>query len=443
MNAFEDIWRLRPDYSLLGFKSNPFTITPLFFNYSDKALSERDEKLFVPTESARQSVTSFGLGKRLLVWGEVGVGKTTIMNMLLYLGSSREDLLPIRVVIKEDTVSRAVQELLYNYCFGLISELRKKKLAKPVESAKKWLLEKKYADKLYDFMTRLMGPFEEEISAEKRVSSRAGLSVAVQAETAGEEALTSSLRTYVQSLPIRAVQDRLVELQALTSSLGYRGVVFAIDEADHIEQIDKVLAMLTASREIFFTSQSYAFVVAGSKDLADQDRRGEVSGIFDSTIHVGRLREDDIKQALFRRVQLENPELTLQKVFDNEALIAILQHCGGILKTTLRLAENALDEAAAQRASRINLKHVMAASRRASVSLLSNLKDYEINVLRVLSRLGQASPGDREFQRRAQLSRPRLTTVLNALLDKRMVDKAKKARKNVYCVKPHIKAFLG
>lgn len=268
------------------------------------------------------------------------------MNMLLYLGKFRDGLLPIRVVIREETVGRAVQELLYNLCFELAAELRSKSLVKPVESAKKWLLERKYVDRLYDFMARLMGPFEEEIGREKRESARAGVAVWIEATVSSEEGVTSSLRTYVESLPIKAVQDRLREMQALTGALGYRGAVFALDEADHIEEIGRVLAMLTASREIFFTSPSYTFLVAGSKDLVDQDRRGEVSGIFDSMVRVGPLREDEIGLAILKRIQYENPDSRIEEVFDSKALGAILQQSGGTIKIALKLAENALDEAA-------------------------------------------------------------------------------------------------
>lgn len=443
MNDFEEIRRLKPDYTVFGLKSNPFTIIPLFFNYADRTLSERDEKLFISTAGAKQAATSFGLGKRLLVCGGIGVGKTTIMNMLLYLGKFRDNLLPIRVVIKADTVDRAIQELLYNYCFGMISELRTKSLTKPLEGAKKWLLEKKYVDKLYDFMARLMGPFEEEASKEKRKSSRAGVSVAIEAEVASEEALTSSLKTYVENLPIKAVQDHLTELQSLTSALGYKGVVFALDEADHIRPIEKVIAMLTSAREIFFTSQLYTFIVAGSEDLICEDERGEVSGIFDSTIDVGQLREDEIKQALLKRLRFEKQDLSLEKVFESGALNMILQQSRGVVKFALRLAQNSLDEAVAGGKSRVSLEHVMTASKRVGSLFLSNLKEYEIRILSTLSELGQASPGDRNFQRRTRLSRPRLTVLLNSLSQKGLVDKTKIGRKTIYSVKSYVTALIS
>lgn len=56
---------------------------------------------------------------------------------------------------------------------------------------------------------------------------------------------------------MKAVQDRLKDLQELTHRLDLKETVFAIDEADPGHDLEKVLAMLTTSREIFFSSDKY------------------------------------------------------------------------------------------------------------------------------------------------------------------------------------------
>lgn len=90
----------------------------------------------------------------------------------------------------------------------------------------------------------------------------------------------------------------------------------------------------------------------------------------------------------------------------------------------------------------ISLKHLGAATKRVRANLLPNLKDHEIKVLRALGELGSASPADREFQRKTQLSRPRLTILLNRLVQKRLVEKAKKGRKSIYSVTSYLKPVL-
>jgi hypothetical protein len=56
--------------------------------------------------------------------------------------------------------------------------------------------------------------------------------------------------------------------------------------------------------------------------------------------------------------------------------------------------------------------------------------------------LGSASLADLEFQRDTQLSRPRLTVLLNSPLEKRLASKTKRGRKGTYSVAPYVKLFL-
>jgi len=432
MTTFEEIWKLKPDYSKFGVSRNPFSIDPLFQDYKDKEKCENDEKLFVATKEAKDAVICLGLGKRNVCWGEIGVGKTTLLNMLLYLARFRDNCLPIRVIIKEDNVDRAIQELLYTYCFDLISELKEKRVTEPMKSARKWLLEKRYADKLYDFMCKLIGAYEEEKVKETKISAAAGVSVGLEAGLETEAVTVSSFKTYVENLPVKMIEERLREIQELVQKLGYKGTVFALDEADHIPDVSKVLSMLTVSRELFFASKNFTFIVAGSPEMIEQDRKREITGIFDAHIYLRKLKADDLKVALSRRIQAEKETLSLTDVFETEAIELIIKNSGGILKLAMKLAENSLDQAAVSPERKVQPLHVNAAIARVRTDIQFDLSETELRVLKALHKLGKASPSDKAFQKEAELSRPKLNTVVRELNRKKIVGFSRKGRKIFY-----------
>jgi len=436
--SFKDLWDLRVDYSVFKLSRNPFSIAPLFSDYNNKERCKMDEGLFVVTKEARDAVISFGLGKRIMTWGKIGVGKTTLLNMLLYLARFRESCLPIRVIIKEDNVGRAVQELLYTCCFELVNELKRRKITEPLKSARRWLLDKRYADRLYDFMCRLIGAYEEERGEERKVSVAAGVSAVLETGMETEDVTIKSFKTYVENLPVKMIEEYLKEICKLVKELGYKGIVFALDEADHIPRVEKVLGMFTVSREIFFASKNCTFIVAGSPDIIAQDKKKEIVGIFDSIIEIKRLRESEIMEVFSKRLKSENEYLTLNNVFTPEAMKAIMNYSDGVLKTAIRLAENALDEAASLRECPVSVKHINAAFTRTRADISVRLPEHILQVLKALHELGEASPSDEAFQAKAGLSRPRLTLILGSLYEEKLVGRLRKGRKIVYKVPPQV-----
>lgn len=436
--SFKDLWGLRLDYSVFKMSRNPFSITPLFSDYDNKERCKMDEGLFVVTKESRDVVISFGLGKRIITWGKIGVGKTTLLNMLLYLARFRESCLPIRVIIKEDNVGRAVQELLYTCCFELVNELKRRKITEPLRSAKRWLLDKRYTDRLYDFMCRLIGAYEEGRGEERKVSVAAGVSAVLEAGMETEDVTIKSFRTYVENLPVKMIEEYLKEICKLVKELGYDGIVFALDEADHIPSVEKVLGMLTVSREIFFASTDCTFILAGSPDILAQDKKNEIVGIFDSIIEIKSLRESEIMEAFSKRLKSENEHLTLNDVFAPEAIKAIMNYSGGVLKVAIKLAENALGEAASLRECPVSAKHINAAFTRTRADIAVRLPEHMLQVLRALHELGEASPSDKTFQAKASLSRSRLTLILGSLYEEKLVERLRKGRKIVYKVPPQV-----
>ena len=442
MSSLKQLWDQKKDYSAFKLSKNPFSIAPLFQDYLNVDKCRGEEALFVITKEIENAMKTFELGRRILIWGEIGVGKTSLLNMLLYYAYARRKCLPIRVILAESNIERSVQEILYNFCFELIEDLKRKTISKPLTAVKKWILDRRFADKLYDFMYRLAATaFEEEKVKETTKKMEGGIKVGTglvsgEIGAGGEVSTTQSFKTYVENLPVRVIKDHLEIISELVNDLGYEGVVFAIDEADHIPDVQKVIRALTVSREIFFTSEKYTFVLCGSPEMIRIDRKKEILGIFDSDVHVKQLDDDMIRNVFSKRVEFASSEanVSLNEVFDEKSLSAILMSANGKLKFAFKIAQNALDEAAYNKRKKVNVKDVESALSRMQASIEVSLEPSEQTVLDALGKLGAMSASDSKLQKETGLSRPSLDRILRLLYQKGLVASTKKGRKVLYNV---------
>jgi len=440
MSSLEHLWDQKKDYNAFKLSRNPFSIAPLFQDYLNVDKCREEEALFVITKEIENAMKTFELGRRILIWGEIGVGKTSLLNMLLYYANARRKCLPIRVILAESNIERCVQEMLYNFCFELIEDLKRKTISKPLTAVKKWILDRRFTDRLYDFMYRLAATaFEEEKTKETTKKIEGGVKVGAglisgEVGTGGEVSTTQSFKSYVENLPARVIKNHLEIISELVNGLGYEGVVFAIDEADHIPDVEKVIKALTVSREIFFTSEKYTFVLCGSPEMIRSDRKKEILGIFDSDVHVKQLDDIVIKNAFSKRVAFASSgsNVTLSDVFDEKALSAILMSANGRLKFAFKIAQNALDEAAYNKKRKVSVKDVESALSRMQASVEVSLEASEQAVLDVLSKLGAMSASDSKLQKETELSRQSLDRILRSLYKKGLVTSTKKGRKVLY-----------
>jgi len=431
---FQQLLALRADLSRFGLKNNPFTIHPLFANLDDEDDCKRDERLLFKTPESEEVVKSLGPGRRLLVYGDMGVGKSTLLNLLLYLARKRDKFLPVRVFISENNVSRAVQEILYTVCMELVAQLKRKTITKPIETVRRLILEKRKGDALYDYLSRLIGPYEEETVKGRTTAGELGGEIgtgaipggALRGRTTTEETVETRLRSHVESLPAKVIENYFKDLSEITSDLGHAGIIIGIDEADHIADIVKVVGMLTVARGLFFVSDREVFVLAGSPQLVAETT--VTGGVFDAIVHVNALNRDDMKLMLERRVREQNDNSSLNDVFDSDSVEAIYQFSGGFPKTVLKLAENSLVEAAVSGKSRVQKEDVMKVVSKAQALLGPS----ELRVLEALRKIGEASPSTKRLQRATDLSRQQLDRILRTLYEGNVVRRTKDGKAYFY-----------
>jgi len=435
---FEQLLALRADLSRFGFKNNPFTIYPLFANLDDVDGCKRDERLLFKTPESEEVVKSLGPGRRLLVYGDVGVGKSTLLNLLLYLARKRDKFFPVRVFLSENNVSRAVQEILYTVCTELVAQLKRKTITKPIETVRRLIVEKRKGDALYDYLSRLIGPYEEETVKGRTTGGELGGEIgtgvipggALKGKTTTEETVESRLRSHVESLPAKVMENYFKDLSDIAGDLGHAGIIIGIDEADHITDVAKVVAMLTIARGLFFVSDREIFVLAGSPELVAKST--VTGGVFDAIMHVNVLNREKMKQMLERRVREEKKDSSINDFFDSDAVEAIYRFSSGFPKIALKLAENSLVEAAISGKSRVQKEDVMKVVSKAVGEAQALLGSSELRVLETLRKIGEASPSTKRLQRATKLSRQQLDRILRSLYRAKIVRRTKRDKAYFY-----------
>jgi hypothetical protein len=298
------------------------------------------------------------------------------------------------------------------------------------------LLERRSGDTLYGYLSRLIGPFEEEKVTAKKTTRGLGGELGTGAAPGGklmlgtesEQMIESRFRSHVENLPAKIIESYFKDLTEIAEQIGYTGIVVGIDEADHIRELSKVVGMLTVARGLFFTSDRQFFVVAGSNELVKQPDITE--GIFDSLINLKALTFDDMKLMLQKRINQENARISLTTLFDASALRIMHDISRGFPKLALRMAENAVIEAAIQGAKRVEKKHVERVIEKAGTQVI--LTQSEKAVLGTLRQIGEASPSSKSLQKKTGLSRQQLDRILRKLYEQGLVLRTQKVRAYFY-----------
>jgi type II secretory pathway predicted ATPase ExeA len=423
-------------YSSFGLQENPFSIAPLFRSFKNRNQCQKEEMLFTIPENLEQEIEILisMYNCRVLVYGLYGVGKTSLVDFLLYLSHNFHKHFCSRVIITEDNVHRAIQEVLFTLAMDIVSEISQKSVLHPIQALQKWWAEKKYTDTLIDNMFKLVGKYSEHNEENKRTTHKKSLQILPQGIGVNysfdkEIEIRKSIQAYVEVLPLRKTTEYMEEFVEIIQAIGYKDIFIFIDEADHLEKTDEFIRMLTKAREVLF-SAGYSFFIAGSIQLA---RYLESMGtIFDKTILVPPTNWFSFINTLEKRLQAQNQKLKARDIFDEEALQTIHSKSKGVHKSFLRLAQNALDRAAMENVNKVTVKHCeyVLASGKDEVTHL--LKEKYIRILKYLAKNSSCSPSNQSFQAVIQLKRVQLRSILEELLQQGYLHKQKKGRETYY-----------
>jgi energy-coupling factor transporter ATP-binding protein EcfA2 len=438
MNNYDFIKATQNLYAPVGFDKNPFSITPLFRSFKSLVECQKDEKLFVLSEALAREINILSRtdNKRVLVYGHYGVGKTSLVDFIMYIAYHYRHKFCVRLIINEDNIQQAIGEILLNICQEILSELASKKISQPFSALKKWVAEHHYADLLLESMLKLMGSYQETSDEVKVKTKKTSLGLApsgigINRAYEQEIHLRKTIQSYVQVLPMRKTIEYLELFYEIIQRLGFQEIVVFIDEADHLENIDRFLGWLTKARELLF-AKGYSFFVCGSLEIA---KFAEAMGaIFDKLLLIPPADQILFHEILEARIQSINPNCGLLDLFETDALAMLYQVSNGVQKHFIRMAENALDLAVSMGARKISQHHCLqiVESNKDSVSI--NLSDIQFAVMDYLGHNGARSSSDSQFQDAVHISRAQLRNILDELFAGGYLYKEKKGRKNYYTI---------
>lgn len=436
MSNFQKYKKESNKYSSLGIRENPFSISPLFRNFKNNSLCQKEEMLFtIPNDLDQEIEILISMYNcRVLVYGLYGVGKTSLVDFILYLSHNFHRHFCTRVIITQDNVQRAIQEMLFTLTMDIISEITQKSILHPIQSLKKWWAEKQHNDALIDSMFKLVGTYSENMEEKQLTKNKKSLQIVPQGIGASysfekEIEIRKSIQAYVEILPLRKITEYMEQFLEIVQAIGYKDIFIFVDEADHLEKTDEFIRMLTKAREVLFSS-GYSFFIAGSIQLA---RYLESMGtIFDKTILVQPANWFSFLDTIEKRLQAQNCDLKALDVFEEKALQMIHSKSKGVHKSFLRLAQNALDRAAIENSNKINVKHCEYVLATAKDEVTHLLKETHIKILKYLAKNSSSSPSNQAFQDAIQLKRVQLRSILEDLLLQNYLHKEKKGRESYY-----------
>ena len=445
MKYFETLKKNHAPYALLKLKDNPFNIAPLFRNFKDIKDCENEEKLFMLTESLKQELEILlsTEDQRILIYGFYGIGKTSLADFFLYLAHNYHNRFCTRIVLTEDNLDRAIHELLLCLSSDILSEISNRQLIHPIIGIRKWIVEKRYHDFLLTSLLKLMGPYTETSETTKLKKDNIKIvpsGIGYQFGYEEEIQVRKAIQAYVEVLPLRKVAEYIKDFQIIVQKLGYKDIVFFIDEADHIPKVENFIKLLTRAREILF-SKGCTFLIAGSVELA---RFTESLGtIFDRLIYLKPSDKTNFCDTLEKRIQAQNPSLKLEDIFTQEALELIFNRTKGIRKEFLRVSENVLTLAISQKKPKITVDECLQLLNKGEKELVLDLKEIQIKILRYLALKELCSPSDKDFIKTLEVTRGYLRNNLENLVERGFIQKEKRGKQSFYSISSQYRSYFA
>lgn len=446
MGEFDKFKRTTNPYTIVGLAENPFNVSPLFERFRDKKLCIKDEKLFVlPEKLERELEILLSLkDRRVLPCGAYGVGKTTFLNFLMYLSFHYHKRFPTKIIITSENVEKASNELLFTLCIDIIDIIKQIAFTRPMNALRRLVVSLKHRDYLFDTLGRVIGSYEEEESrAKKRIGKIEAKfepgGIGADYERLSENTLITSIKSFVESLPMKKIGEYLDSFALIVKELGYEEILITIDEADHLPNIDEFLSLVTRSRLIFFTS-GYSFLVAGSPEIAHHTK--VMGTVFDKTLFLEPCSREFLKEVFNKRINALNSSIRINNLFEKDTVDEIYSYSQGILKYAIRLAENSLDECITRREKKVTRRHIMDAIGKGQNEIKKMLSTTEMGVLSLLSEVGESSPSTKTLQNSSGMSRSSLYRILESLAEKGFVRRRKEGKKIYYAILPAYKNYF-
>src|SRR5487761_729016 len=267
--------------SRFNLKENPFQVFELFEQGLDKQSLKRDERLFRDRKDIVEKIItgiSTSRSYKVALHGDLGVGKSSLLNRILYiLSENKYFTIKYRIPVEIEDARSVEREFLR--AFG--SAIGAEALRNPgmLATLKKLLFERKLSTKKsleeISFLAILYA--SDQITLTNGTIQTLGLSTTVgipiiKAEVSEEEQ-EQILVARTETLSHTVFVNLLRRGFALLQKFGYRGVVIGLDELDKLESAQIEKTIMTLLKDVFYTNASLAHVIVvlkqrnGSKSI--------------------------------------------------------------------------------------------------------------------------------------------------------------------------------
>lgn len=264
----------------LGFRANPFDSKPLKVNKEDKGLfvgREGEGRQFLATVSSSS-------GGIIVVEGEVGVGKTSFVNIQQYIEKKNKSF-PIFPSI--ESLPLQSETILVNFFLSTLSTIAYSLIE---EYGEERIQRDKILKKVYQATTKVIH------STPALQIGGAGFTIG------GSKSLIQTEPIGISIQPILYLLDELVE--RIRTKYGYASVFVPINNLDTLDE-SFILSFLNLTRDILLTRKNIWWVLIGGKGLFSylESRAPRISeATIGTPVVLYPLKWKEIEEAIRRRI---------------------------------------------------------------------------------------------------------------------------------------------
>ena len=369
-------------YKRWGFNENPYIHKPL-------NSQEEFENLFVGRidEIVDFFKTLQGRTGAFCIEGDYGVGKSTFVNMCLWLATQRNDLIitnPIEIVS-----SNEARDFLLDILRVSIDKV------------------KGYKNKFSKESNSLVYDMEYISTTGKETTKKGGFSAIVTGEVASTASKLWQKREY---LTLDYLIDRLKMISDISKNELRRMIVISLDnlEKAKIQDRDYVVESVAQLRDLTFAN--YTFIFIGDVGLNTELSRGSgrLRSIFGNSLILTPLKLKEFRDAIYRRLTYISEDQKFIIPLNEEIVHYVYDKCN---KKDIRWAFNFLNRIFDMMIKKnykpktYNFQEVREIILYIAKERFDALEDSEKRLIRALKKLGHCSPSDKLLQKECGVTR--------------------------------------
>jgi hypothetical protein len=435
--------------SRFNLKENPFQVFELFEPSSVKQSLERDESLFRDRKEIVEKICNgIALSKsyRVVLHGDLGVGKSSLLNRILYiLSNNKYFTIKYRIPVETEDAKGVEREFLRAFGLAISSEaLRNSSILATLKN----LLERKLSTSknLEEISLVAILYASDQITLTNGMIQTQGLSTTVgipiiKAEVSKEEQ-EQILVARTETLSHTVFVNLLKRGFALLQTLGYRGIVIGLDELDKLKSTELEKTMMTLFKDVFYTNANLAHVIIVLK------QRNGLKPIHPDIFHYEQIlapRQGDViafLSQMYANAAID-PSLPIYKFADEKLLSEVYEKNEGrirfILEELSNLLLSALPKQEIKRLDSTVYEKITFAEAEQSYLKILNPDDIEYKILKYLFQHGQTYARDEDLSKATNVKKSALSKHLKVLHERSILATKYKGKTKIYFIDPSLK----